>query len=490
MAHSAKLAVLTPELEALQRRWVTLRRPDQDALYARELGPHFAPLFAELPLHGAPPGLDKPEALVSVLGLSWQPVALMAAWARPERMLIIGTRGSLNMRVEGEDVLSLISRLSRVHRDKIRVVEVGDPGEREIYRAVRDFSRQAGLSPENVFVDPTGGKKSMSSSAALAGFVAGAKLVYVDHAEYHERIPLAGSEYPRLLENPLTELGELELQYIFAAFDRSDFVEAQHLAEKLARRLYEPREAECLKLLAQGYAAWDRFDFPIASAELGEALCQLERFSAYGRWPWADAIVPRLEDNLRALQALARTRPRPSTIEEGTPLLVYYLAAARRLLAAGKQSLAVLLAYAAVERCANLCLWIHFGLADEQPDYETLHAVLDLERYHEVGRLFFGRRKYQRRELGGKLMFGNGVQLLVTLSDGPIRVDDLGALQGLASIRNKCEFEHGLVPQVPPRGEVEKALSKASEIIARLCGVEQVFEDELARCRFPMFGAR
>ena len=50
----------------------------------------FAPLFAGLPLHGAPAGFERPRALVSVLGFSWQPVALMAAWARPERMLAIG----------------------------------------------------------------------------------------------------------------------------------------------------------------------------------------------------------------------------------------------------------------------------------------------------------------------------------------------------------------------------------------------------------------
>ena len=216
------VAVLPPNLLAAQRRWLDLARREQDALYAKEFVGPFAGLFAELPLHGGPEGLARPRALVSVLGFSWQPVALMAAWARPERMLVIGTDESFARKVAGEKVLSLVSRVSGVDRDRIRVVEVGDPGEADIYRAVRDFLRHSGVPPRQVYVDPTGGKKSMSASAALAGFLAGAPLVYVDNAEYHgpNRIPVAGTEYPRLLANPLDVLGDLELRAVFDAFRR------------------------------------------------------------------------------------------------------------------------------------------------------------------------------------------------------------------------------------------------------------------------------
>jgi hypothetical protein len=44
----------------------------------------------------------------------------MAAWARPERMLVIGTKESLALKVAGEGVLTLVSRLSGVERDQIR----------------------------------------------------------------------------------------------------------------------------------------------------------------------------------------------------------------------------------------------------------------------------------------------------------------------------------------------------------------------------------
>jgi hypothetical protein len=488
MDRKPDVSVLTGELEEIRSRWIGLERKQQDELYASEFAGPFARLFSELPLHGAPPDFERPRALVSVLGFSWQPVALMAAWARPERMLVIGTEESLALEVAGEGVLSLISRISGVPRDRIDAIRASDPGEADIYRAVRDFLRRSGVPPRQVYIDPTGGKKSMSASAALAGFLAGAPLVYVDYAEYHgpHRIPIAGTEYPRLLANPLDVLGDLELRDIFAAFNRSGFVEAQHLADKLASRLYEPREAETLALLAAAYGAWDRFDFAGARQALARSRELLERFAATGNWGWAPAAQEVLDRNLPVLDALvaAQAQTRPERVEDGRSLLVWYLAAARRVLDAEKPSLALLLTYAAIERYVDLCLWVEFGLDDERPDYARVAERLEPLRYAEAGRRFFG-KEYRERPLEGPLMFSNGAQLLVALNPERLGLEDLGPLKGLSTARNKCEYEHGLLPKTPARQDVERYLEKASEIISRICGGKQELERMLEACRFP-----
>ena len=485
-------AQLDEPLANVQQRWLALPRKEQDELYAAEFAPAFAPLFAELPLHGAPAGFERPRALVSVLGFSWQPVALMAAWARPDRMLVIGTKESLALKVAGEGVLTLVSRVSGVERDRIRSVEAGDPGEADIYRAVRDFLRTAGIAPRQIFIDPTGGKKSMSSSAALAGFLAGAPLVYVDYGEYHgpNRIPVAGTEYPRLLANPLDVLGDLELRDIFAAFNRSDFVEARHLAEKVAVRLYEPREAECLALLSSAYGAWDRFDFAGAARALVEARGQLERFSTRGGWSWAPAVLRAVEANTSAVEALieAQKTDKPGSTEEGRVLLAWYLAAASRHLDAEKPSLALLLTYAAVERYVDLCLWVDFGLDDEAPDYQRIDNALDRERYEQAGRRLFG-KSYRTRELDGPLMFGNGAQLLAALSPDRLNPADLGVLAGLSNARNKCEYEHGFLPTTPSPDEVRRYLDKARAIVARTFDGAVQLDDWITACRFPVLAA-
>jgi CRISPR-associated protein (TIGR02710 family) len=486
------LARLPADLATIRDRWLAskLDRAAQDALYATEFAAPFASLFADLPLHGAPPDLPRPRGLVSVLGFSWQPVALMAAWARPERLVVIGTAESLALHPAGEPVLSLIARVSGVSRDAIHDVAVGDPGETEIYRAIRDFLRSSVIPARQVYVDPTGGKKSMSASTALAAFLEGAPLVYVDYGEYHaaNRIPVAGTEYPRLLANPLDVLGDLELRDVFRAFDRGDFREAEHLARRLADRLYEPRQAEVLALLARGYGAWDRFEFAAAQESLAAAQERLVRFASQGGWSWATTAHGALAHNLPALCALSRLLDEATAIADGAPLLAWYVAAAGRLLDAGKPSLAVLLTYAAVERYVDLVLRVDFGLDDEEPDYSVVEAKIDGARYDQAGKAIFG-KKYVRRELAGPLMFGNGAQLLATLSEQRLRLDELGKLQGLSNARNKCEFEHGLVPRVPCPEQVRSFLEHASAIVARAYDDSGAFLAAVEACAFPRLGA-
>ncbi|MBI2566729.1 MAG: TIGR02710 family CRISPR-associated protein [Candidatus Schekmanbacteria bacterium] len=480
------LASLSPELLDVQRRWFDLPRREQDDLYAREFAAPFARDFSKLPLHGAPRDMPRPRALVSVLGLSWQPVALMAAWCRPERMLILCTDESLKVTPAGDGVISFIARVAGVKSEVIEHVRVGDPGEADIYRAVRDFLRRAKVPPREIFVDPTGGKKSMSASAALAGFLAGTPLVYVDYGQYHgpNRIPIAGTEYPRLLANPLEVMGDLELRDVFGAFNRSDFNEAERLAGRLAARVYEPREAECLERLARGYAAWDRFDFRAAHLALQEARDVLDRFADQGGWVWASTVRDALARNLPALHDLEQVPRRPDRIEAGVPLLAWYLAAAGRFLAVGKPSLAVLLTYAAVERYVDLCLWIDFKLDDEKPDYSLVDCKLDREKHHEAGRRLFG-KEYRPRELDGPIMFTNGAQLLAALAPGRLAMDDLGLLMGLSSARNSCEYEHGFLPKIPKCEDVERYLQRAKLLIGRVCSSAEDLDHRLLDHRFP-----
>lgn len=473
---------LPAELRAIQQRWRTLSGNEQDELYAKEFAAPFARLFAELPLYGVSASLPKPRALVSVLGLSWQPVALMAAWCRPQRLLLLGTEDSLNLKVAGEGVLSMIARVADVDRDIIEIRRVGDPGEADIYRAVRDFLT-SGISAREVFINPTGGKKSMSASAALAGFLAGAPLVYVDYTEYHGRIPVAGTEYPRLLTNPLEVLGDLELRDVFAAFNRSDFDEAEHLARRLSVRLYEPREAEALAELAAGYAAWDRFNFVAARERLSTAARVITEFAGIGKWGWADNVRDVLTGNLQALHTLAKLTKTPASIEEGLPLVVWYLAAAQRMAGVEKNSLAVLLLYAAMERYMGLCLRIECGLDDEQPDYSRVNDKIDWKKFDDAGKALIG-KGYRRRELEGPLMFISSAQLLATLAPNRLDPKDLGLLHGLSTTRNKCEYEHGFLPAAPEKEDVQRFLSGAKRIVGRCCG-ERQFEGMLASYRFP-----
>lgn len=483
-------ASLTKELRVIQQRWLTAGREERDIIYANEFAPRFVPLFRQLPLDGWTGERPRFKAVISVLGLSWQPVALMTAWAEPEHVLILGTSESVNAKIGTVSVLEIIAGIAGIPKNRITIQEIKDPVELAIYRGVRDFAERYELKPHEMAIDPTGGKKSMSASAALAGFLLGARIVYVDSSKYHpqDRIPIAGTEYPRVLHNPLDVFGDLEFDRIKQAYRNGNYNQALHMAESLSERLYEPREAEALTLLNRGYGAWDRFDFEKAVQTLRKLKENLNRFLPLGGWKWGSSVVSHLEKQLPIIEDLASITTRvcngekPKNMEEGLPLVLNHLAAAKRALSRREIGTSILLVYATLERYVDLCLWVYHGLDDEKPDYSGLD--LDLEAFHRIGRILH--KGYQKREPGGPVTLSLGVQLMATTKPELLPQKFLGPIRGIMNDRNKCEYEHGLCPKTFSQEIVEKHLQTVKGIINTfLKGRGKDIEKELEKYAFP-----
>ncbi|MCL6508235.1 MAG: hypothetical protein K6T59_14555, partial [Bryobacteraceae bacterium] len=305
------------------------------------------------------------------------------------------------------------------------------------------------------------------------------------------RIPVAGTEYPRLLHNPLEVFGEREVERIWAALRHGGFAEAAHLAEELAARVYEPREPEALKFLAQAYRDWQEFRFQEAEGGLRRLKDHLDRFGPLKDWAWAPRLAAKLGEQVKVVGTLARLTQKVcagekfSSLTEGLPLILNHLAAAERALAFGRPSTAILLTYATLERYVDLCLWVFYGLEDENPDYGKL--TVDPAAYHQVGRALHG-QNYQPRDLGGPLTLSVGLQLLATLKPELVPTEFFGPIKGLMTLRNRTEFEHGLCPQGVQADQVRKYLDKVKQIVARGGKKENLPELEqlLASYRFPL----
>ncbi len=463
-------ASLPAHLAEVRDRWLQASREDRDGIYAREFLPAFAGLFASRPLAGAPDGFVRPRALVSLVGMSWQPVVLMASWVKPARLLLIVTRESRAQRPGGQDLVSYLAEHAGIGAGFIDVREVPDDGEVEIYRRIREFVAGSGIPARATAVDPTGGKKSMSVAAGLAAGHLGCPIVYVDYREYDaaRRLPLPGTEYPRLLSDPLAELGETEFRALRAAFDRGDFGVARTLAERLAQRLYEPREAEALRDLAQGYGAWDRFDFGEALVMLRRADATVAKHASAGGWAWAPGLRRRLDDHVRLLTELKQAAANPKAEGQGWPLVANHVGAARRALSGDHATKALHLTYASLERFVDLVLWCDFELDDNcQDDFAgRLPPTFELGAYHALGRTMHG-AAYEERALRGPLMFANGVVLAASLAPDLIERGELPALKQLSDARNRTEFEHGLVAQPPDLDKCRKWLALVERIVKR-----------------------
>lgn len=493
MTESCETTIPLPEaLHELQQVWKELRHNERDVFYARSFAPVFIPHFKSLPLSGASRESinERPKALISILGLSWQPVALMASWVEPERMLIIGTQESINKSVDEENVVELICRLAGLRRHLVDVREVSDESELEIYKEVNSFSQKHKYAGADLAVDPTGGKKSMSVSAALAGFLLNSRIMYVDYGRYFERAPLAGTEYPRILHNPLEIFGDREAERIMHAFDRGDYGHAVDLAQEFADRLKDPRPALLLSI-SQAYNAWNQFQFSKAKSFFDIAI-QIADNNAHslGQKDMATCRTV-LTAHRRVVEQLDAVPDSPLSIEQGFPLIVNHLAAAIRHRKEARLSLSILLLYSSLERFCDLLLWCQYGIADREPDFNspTFVSAFQQERFQSVGNQLHG-KAYQSRPLENinEISLSTGIQLLATLDPQMFLKDDLGILKNkLMAARNRCEYEHGVKTQPLTDEEIGFNESRVLMILDRFCkrsGLSDLAQ-QIQRFSFP-----
>lgn len=489
----AAIVKLPEHLKDVQRKWLDHKkdRHSQDIIFYREFVSEFRKLFSELPLHGWRGERPRFRALISILGFSWQPVALMAAWVKPDHMLVLGSKETIDGKLDNISFTEIIQQVSGLHPDCFVFKKVEDSLDLNIYMEIRDFISAHRLKPHEIAIDPTAGKKSMSISAGLAGFLSGAFILYVDYKHYDPtgRIPLAGTEYPRLLDNPLQVFGDLEFDKVWDSYERGSFEEAFRIADDLSRKLYEPREAEALTWMMRGYGAWHQFDFIAAFKSLKMLVDYLDRFQRFGRWMWGEAIANKLEINVEILDSLANLTDlvckgdKSFDLIDGLPLVFNHLESARRALKYGQKGVAVLLAYSTIERFIDLSLWCIFGLDDEKPDFSRID--IDIESFHKFGELLHG-NQYRRIELKGSIGLSLGIQLLATLKPELIPKSYFGEISRLIQHRNKCEYEHGLCPTSLQKKDVEKHLKSTQKLLSTALeafGVD--VQVELTKYRFP-----
>ncbi len=468
-AQQPSTAQLDEHLLKLQEEWLALPREQQDQFYADTFGPAFVPLFRQLPIDGAPAEMPQPRALVSLLGLSWQPIALMAARVQPERMLVLGTENSFVAPAGTEQPLERIARVSGMALSMIEWQRVEQHGEEDIYVHVRRFIDKHHLDPREVAVDPTGGKKWMCVAAALAAFLRGAPIVYVDCTQYRNRLPVAGTEYPRLISNPLEIFGELDVERIKAAFNRGDFEEAVRRSEELASKVNNPRQANCLGLLARAYAEWAQFRFVEAKVVLESYKLEAQKFAAHNKWDWALNIAERVKRHVELLGCLASVPKKPASMDECIHLVVNHIAMSRRMQKEGRVSLAALLLYSALESYFDLQLYTNYQLDDEHPDWERFSKEIDLDEFDRIGRVFHG-KLYRKGGLQGPIGFGLAAQILATMRPELMQEAELHGLLSLMNARNRCEFTHGRVTKPITSSDLDRFLPQVETIVGRHFG--------------------
>jgi CRISPR-associated protein (TIGR02710 family) len=210
--------------------------------------------------------------------------------------------------------------------------------------------------PYQVVVDFTGGTKCMSAALALHARRWRCVFSYIGgKARTKEGVGIVVSGKEQVLHayNPWEALGFQAVERFAALFDQQAFAAAAILADSAIRNMTDPsrkRELNALKLLAEAYDAWDRFDHKEAVAKLGDVAKYENDLHAVLGPTKSGQVCDGIAKNCRYLQQLVETSS-PNKLH-----VMDLLANARRRKEEGRLDDAVARLYRAIEAVAQLAL--------------------------------------------------------------------------------------------------------------------------------------
>lgn len=335
-----------------------------------------------------------------------------------------------------------------------------------------DRARAAGYEPADILVDFTGGTKVMSAALALASVGRGCRFSYVGGRERTKKgvgTVITGSEQLIMQGDPFEVFAIHERRSLALYFERYQFEAAQAVLAGLLDRLTTGPSHCAFKMvqqLAQGYAAWDRFQYPIALRTLKAtwrswtATVQANPSILYAE------VCPALERHVTWLERLeARTKhfQRPHG-----DLVADMIANAERRAEEGKYDDAVVRLYRALELGAQAAIdrRLHCGTSAIPADHvpEELRADF-IQRGYEVTPGVFQLPLEASYRLLHALGEPEGVRFLE-------RYDEIKKIQ---AARNFSMLAHGLTPTT----------KEAYESLHALIGTFLPVADDLRFVRLP-----
>lgn len=252
---------MNQELEEKTQQWMRLerktlrQREEADNFYEKKM---MKLIIQEYIQRNQEKVTDKVDYLIVSVGTSYEPIVLNISLLKPQQILFLYTDKT-------KKYLDKIVKTCRLELSSILMHRVHDTNPLDIYREIKHVFLEWGR-PEQMYIDFTGGTKSMSAAAAMAGAMVNVQLVYIGTSDYLAdfRKPMPGSEEFYYIANPLRVFGDLEIEKAVILFDEKNFAGAREKLEELKERVPDPstrQQLNFLYLLAGAYEQWDSLDF-------------------------------------------------------------------------------------------------------------------------------------------------------------------------------------------------------------------------------------
>ena len=441
---------------------------------------------------------DTVDYLIVSVGTSYEPLVLSIQLFRPKHILILYTDVS-------ETVLNKIAVYCGLGASDFQKCRVHETNPIDIYREIKQAYLRWGR-PEKLYIDFTGGTKSMSAAAAMAGAMIDVQMVYVGTEDYlvDFRKPYPVSETLYFIDNPLTIFGDLEVEKAMVLFDRANFSGAKEKLAVLKEQIPDPnlrQQLNFLYLLAGMYEHWDALEFPEAYEAARKLERELKRDSRIHPVFILMDCIGRVErqrlilESLKGIPGLLLEKKSFEILKDPkviVPLMFTMYTNALLRAEQEKYDMATLLMYRLLEmieqrRLAGYNLYVScmvyeniVFMAEDQREMNSLPGEAKREwlksAIFEVKKQLFPRT--DSRYLPEQISLLEGFILLSVLEDGILTAQRGSVLQRLRRIRsmvylrNNSIFAHGLGPV--PREDYQKFRAFVEELFRHFCQLEGV----------------
>ena len=459
-------------------KWVNMvpNTDEADAYYDQHILPHVTEIFID---HNKPK--KEYDGLILTVGGSPEPLILSICAIKPNRVGLLYTENRKDSleRIYNKTNLTIVNMIEGAKK-------VDGSKTAEIYQAIMNFYTEWG-KPENIAVGVTGGKKSMVSGAAIAGAVLGADIYYVDTDKKNKlNKPEPGSEYLRLLDNPYTVFGDLEVQKAKDLYDRHDYAGAGRIFQQLEQQVATPNQTkvyEAYRLLCKTYEAWDNFDMEEAKKSLEELLQIFEQYSPLTELAPLHEFKEAFEAQNEALEHLSYIFQKDneqlafcSSRGFHFAFMLYYNAKRRKK--QGKYDIACLILYRLLEWIEQYRL-AQRGICTSKPDYSKsgMDGTCLLNQYQktwEKAQKTASKSTPPPRGLPDRIALVDGFLILEVLKDDIVNNNSTwhwGKVLGQIDTRNNSILVHGM-KKVDEKGfkqfksTVKQQFEKAQELAA------------------------
>ena len=331
------------------------------------------------------PRLPHPEVedlrgstLISTVGMSPEPIVLMALILSPRRLFLLHTetgRSTAQAIADDGDVQAVFSDPGR----DIVFKEISETDAPHNYDVLEKQVLSRVRAGQKCVIDPTGGRKIMSVSVATVAFWRRIPMVYL-HVEQRHRSIMPLTEEAKYIENPYEHFQDDMLRMIERTFNQGYYESALAQAEELkaaARDIGVRGLADLLRDVIAVYRDWDNFQHghpeDVDARRIGSRLEHaLESAKQCGQELFKPTEIAR---NLAFAHELEKSWEPGRQSIMGTHRIVDIVANARRRAGQGRYDDAVARLYRCVEMCASLRLVEQYGLkSPSNPCYDALAA--------------------------------------------------------------------------------------------------------------------